>query len=86
MREWRYSVTIFALGTGRRLVVGFRSLGRLIALSLCKDPPQYPLGRNLGVSQNRSGRCGVEKTLVPAGNRTLAVQPVARAYTDSVKL
>jgi hypothetical protein len=30
----------------------------------------------------RSGHCGEEKNFAPAGNRTPAVQPVTRRYTD----
>jgi hypothetical protein len=36
------------------------------------------LDRRLGAPQNRSGRCGEEKHLAPAGNPTPVVQPVAR--------
>jgi hypothetical protein len=32
--------------------------------------------------QSRSERCGEKKTLIPAGNRTPVVQPVAHCYTD----
>jgi hypothetical protein len=38
---------------------------------------RYPLDTRLGGSQSRSGRCGGEKNLAPAGNRTRALQPVA---------
>jgi hypothetical protein len=38
--------------------------------------------RRLGGPQSRSGRYGEEKNLVAAGNRSPAVQPVARRYTD----
>jgi hypothetical protein len=45
-------------------------------------PPEkslwYSLDRRLGGPQNRSGRCGEEKHLAPAGNPTPAVQPGAR--------
>jgi hypothetical protein len=44
--------------------------------------PWYPLDRGLGGPQSRSGCCGEEKNLVPAGNRTQAIQPVALCYTD----
>jgi hypothetical protein len=40
--------------------------------------PRYSLDKRLGGPQNRSGRCGEEKHLAPAGNPTPAVQPVAR--------
>jgi hypothetical protein len=44
--------------------------------------PRYPLDRRLSGSQSLSGRFGEETNLAPAGNRTPAVQPVARRYTD----
>jgi hypothetical protein len=37
----------------------------------------YPLDKKLGGPQSQSGRCGQEKNLASAGNRTPAVQPVA---------
>jgi hypothetical protein len=44
--------------------------------------PRYSLYRRLGGPQNRSGHCGEDKSLLaPVGNRTLAVQPVARRHT-----
>jgi hypothetical protein len=43
---------------------------------------RYPLDSGLGEPQRRSGRYGEDKNLVPTGNRTPAVQPVARRYTD----
>jgi hypothetical protein len=39
--------------------------------------PRYPLDRTLGEPQKRSGGCGEEKNVAPAGNRTRAVQPIA---------
>jgi hypothetical protein len=44
--------------------------------------PWYTLDKWLGVPQSRSGRCGEEKTLDPAGNQTPAVQLVALRYTE----
>jgi hypothetical protein len=44
--------------------------------------PRYPLDRGLGEPQSQSGRYGEEKNLAPAGNRTPAVQSVARLCTD----
>jgi hypothetical protein len=44
-----------------------------------------PLDRRLGGPQGRSGRCE-EKNLATFGNRTLAVQPVARRYTFTSQL
>jgi hypothetical protein len=52
-----------------------------VALSLRKEP-RYPLDKRKGGPQRRSGRCGEEKNLAPAGNRTPAAQSVARRYTD----
>jgi hypothetical protein len=43
--------------------------------------PVYPLDEMVGGPQSLSGRCE-EENLDPAGNRTLAVQPVTRRYTD----
>jgi hypothetical protein len=40
--------------------------------------PRYSLDSRLGGPQNRSGHCGEEKHLAPAGNPTPAVQLVAR--------
>jgi hypothetical protein len=40
-----------------------------------KEPPPYPF-------QSRSGCHGEEKNPDPAANRTPAVQPVVRRYTD----
>jgi hypothetical protein len=44
--------------------------------------PWYSLDRRLGGPQSQSGRCGEEKNLTLAGNRTPAIQPVARRCTD----
>jgi hypothetical protein len=44
--------------------------------------PQYLLHRRLGGLQTRSERCGEDKQLGPARNRTPAVQPVARHCTN----
>jgi hypothetical protein len=44
--------------------------------------PWYPLDRRLSGRQSRSGRSGEEINLVTSGIQTLAVQPVARRYTD----
>jgi hypothetical protein len=43
-----------------------------------RKSPRYSFDRRLGGPQNRSGRCGEEKHLAPAGNPTPAVQPLAR--------
>jgi hypothetical protein len=44
--------------------------------------PRYPFDRSLGGPQSRYGRYGKDEDLTPAGNRTPAVQAVARRYTD----
>jgi hypothetical protein len=80
MGECRYSSTILDLGTSW----GGGGSGQLHAtagLPSGKEPP-YPLRRRLGGPQIRSGRCGEKKNLAPIGNRSRAVQPVARRYTD----
>jgi hypothetical protein len=40
-----------------------------------RKSPLYSLDRRLGGPQNRSGLCGEEKHLAPAGNSTRALQP-----------
>jgi hypothetical protein len=47
------------------------------ALLPWENRPRYPLDMRLGGPQSRSGRCGVEKNVAPAGILTPAVQPVA---------
>jgi hypothetical protein len=69
--EKRYSATFLDLGTRWRWVVSFTPL------------PLYHLGKRpwkLGEPQSRGGRCGEDKNLAPAGNRTPAIQSVA--YID----
>jgi hypothetical protein len=44
--------------------------------------PRYPFDRRLGGTQSRSSSCGVEEISFPAGNRTPAVQTIARRYAD----
>lgn len=51
------------------------------ALRLGKEPP-VPIGKEC-VPQNLSGRCGEEKHLNHAGNRTPASQSVGSPSTDS---
>jgi hypothetical protein len=75
MGDWRYSSTILDLGTRWRWVISF------ITRQL------YPRGHNPRYPSDRfqwlSGHCGVEKkSLSLTGNRTPAVQPVARPYTS----
>jgi hypothetical protein len=79
MGEWRYSSTVLDLGIRLRGMVSFTPRPLYLRRS-----PQYPLERRLGGPQGRSGRCGEEKNLASAGNRTPAVQLVARRYTDWV--
>jgi hypothetical protein len=47
-----------------------------------EEMPRYQLDRRLGEPQSPSGRCGEEKSLAPVRIITLAVQPIARRYTD----
>jgi hypothetical protein len=51
-------------------------LQALAALPLGETASRYPLDRRMGGPQSRSGRCGDENNLSPAGNQTPAVQPV----------
>jgi hypothetical protein len=73
--EFRYSSVILDFGTRWRWVVG--STHRLL----------YPRGKShrylLDRPQSRLGLCGKEKKRSPISNRTPAVQPVDRRYTDS---
>jgi hypothetical protein len=55
MGEWRYSSTIRDLGSS------FTPW----PLYLRGKSPWYPLDRRFGRPQSRSGRCGVEKTVLP---------------------
>jgi hypothetical protein len=76
--ERRYSSSILDLGTRWRRMVGFTprplySRGNFL---------RYPLDRRLVEPQSRSGRCGEEENLAPAGIPSPAVQPAARSYTD----
>jgi hypothetical protein len=77
MREWRYSSTIPDFGTGWKWVVSFTSL----PLYSQRNSP-----RTHWIEGWMGSRAGLDvlkerKTLPPAGNRTPAVQPVARRYT-----
>jgi hypothetical protein len=76
--EWKYSSTILDSGTRWKWV--FRLTGQ--PLYFWGQNPRYPQGRMLGGSHSRSGRCGGEKNITIARNRTRAVQHVARRYTD----
>jgi hypothetical protein len=77
MGEWRYSPTILDLDTRWRC-------GQLhVPAALLRGKlPWCPLERRLGGPHSRSRRCGEEKNLASAGNRTPTVQLVARCYTD----
>jgi hypothetical protein len=48
--------------------------------------PWYSLDRRLGGPQSQSGSCGEDKSLAPAGNQTLAIQPVACRYAEQSQL
>jgi hypothetical protein len=76
--KWRYSSTILDLGTRWRLVVGIT----LRPFYPRGKGPRYTLDRRLGGPQRRSGRCGVQKNLAPAGIRIPAAQLVGRCYTN----
>jgi hypothetical protein len=61
------------------------ALAGVVSFTPRRKIPRYPLDRRQGGPQNRSGRRGEEKNLVPTGTRTLdpsAVQPLASRYTD----
>jgi hypothetical protein len=60
--EWRYSSTILDLGTRCRWVVNFTPR----PLYPRGKRPRCPLYMRLGGLQNLSGRCGVEKNLLPS--------------------
>jgi hypothetical protein len=59
MGKWKYSFTILDLGS--RWIV---QLNVPAALPPWKEP-RCPLDRTLREPQSQSGRCGVEKNLVP---------------------
>jgi hypothetical protein len=77
MGEWRYSSTIFDLGTRWSSVVSFVPR----PLFQRGNSHRYPLDGRLGGPQSRSGCCGTEKNLTFSGNRTPAVQALARRYS-----
>jgi hypothetical protein len=75
----KYNSTILDLDTRWRRVVSFTSL----SLNPRETAYQYSLYRRLGGPQSCFGRCGIEKNLfATVGNRNLALQLVARRYTD----
>jgi hypothetical protein len=61
MGQWRYGSTILDLGTRWRYMFSFTPR----PLYLRGKCPRYPLYRRLGGPQSQSGRCGVEKNLLP---------------------
>jgi hypothetical protein len=81
MGEWSYSPNIFDTRTRWRWFVSFT----LLPLYSQGNSQQYPLDRRLDGPQSRSGHYGEDKNLVPARNRTPAVQPVACLYLGSSK-
>jgi hypothetical protein len=78
MEEWRYSSTNLDLGT--RWTSG--QLHAPTALPPEKEPP-IPIGKEAGWTPESVWMLRRrEKYLTPAGNRTPAVHPLARIYTD----
>jgi hypothetical protein len=75
MGEWRYSFTILDLEVSGQLYA-------LAALIVGNELP-VSLDRRLCGPQSWAECCREERNLVPARNRTLAVQPAVRHYTDS---
>jgi hypothetical protein len=74
--EWRYSSNILHLGTKWRRVASFTPR----PFYPRGNGPRYPLDRRLGGPKSRSGRCGVEKDLLPLPGiepRSFSTQPVA---------
>jgi hypothetical protein len=81
--EWRYSSTILDLNTGWRWVVSFT----LKPLYTWGISPCYPLGRRVGGPQSWSGRCEVEKNLLPLSGiepRPSSPYPVAIVHKRTV--
>jgi hypothetical protein len=76
--EWRYSSTILDLGTVWRRVVSFTPR----QLYPRGNRQHSPLDTRLGGPYSRSGCWGEEKYQDIAGIRILAVQPVARWYSN----
>jgi hypothetical protein len=75
--EWRYSSTILDFGTGWKYGQFYVSA----TLRPTKGHGMYCIG---GLVAPRAGLEAVDerKSLAAYGNRTLAIQPVARRYTD----
>jgi hypothetical protein len=77
--EWRYSSTVLDLSTRWRWVVSFMHH----LLYPWGKSPQYPLDRRLGGSPELVWILWRrEKSLALARNRTLAIQSIARRYTN----
>jgi hypothetical protein len=77
----RYSSSVLVLVTKSRLVISFMPR----PLHLRGRRSLYLIDR-LGAIESRPGRCGIEKNLPPAGNRTPAVQSLACRCTDRYRL
>jgi hypothetical protein len=77
--EWRYSSTFLNLITTWRRAVRFTPL----PFHPQTKSPRYPLDKR---SQSWSVRCGEENNFAPPGNRTRAVQPVARRYIFNIQI
>jgi hypothetical protein len=71
MREWRNSSSILNLRFKWRWMVSFTPL----PFYLWGKGPQYLLDRRLGGLQCRSGRCGEDRKLTLAENRTSILRP-----------
>jgi hypothetical protein len=70
MEDWRHSFTILDVAPRWRRVINFTPR----PLYPQEKSQRYPLDRRLHGPQ---GPCGQDKNISPAGNRSLAVQPVA---------
>jgi hypothetical protein len=75
--EWRYSSTILDLGT--KMEVSGQLHVPAASTPHGRKNPQYPLDRRLGGPQ--SCGCG-QQILARVGNKTPAIQPITRRYTD----
>jgi hypothetical protein len=79
MGEWRYRSTIPDLGTRWMWIVSFTPR----PLYLRRKSPRYPLDRRLGGHHTWSGRCRIEKYLLPLpGIKLRPVQHLTCHYTD----
>jgi hypothetical protein len=78
IRQWTYSSTILDLGIRCEWVISFTTQ----PLYIPGQSPWYPFHKKLGEPQSCSGVDEKRKSPVSAGNQTLAIQPIARCYTD----